>query len=88
MSTYRSGSRVKIGLSPLHADLEGSVGTIIAPLVKDGHYLVSVPAVVEPGAKKFDWTIEAHESILSPATDCYDVVSWDECPWKPTEMEA
>lgn len=88
MSKFRVGQRVRIVGTEYHGPGNGPCGQ--EATIEQG-----------PGAFKGPWSgivytwivmtvtgrrIWANSEELEPATDSYDVVSWDTCVWKPEHL--
>lgn len=97
MSKFRVGQRVRIKWSECWPDLAGEEGTITSNCVEGGRWTgLAVPdgtnVVVAPdiwgtpigpdGSRFCPKTCQ-----LEPATDSYDIVSWESCIWSPHRKE-
>lgn len=83
MSKFRVGQMVRIRYSKHRPDYIGMETTITgAPehcARYDGDFWIGYPVAIDPN-------FFPRELYLEPATDSYDVVSWDACVWKPEHL--
>lgn len=95
MARFFPGQRVRIKWSINHPELAGTEGETVRRSSQIGFIDGSAPDGTNWIVKTDLWHSEFNtdglmfcpsESQLEPATDSYDVTSWDTCIWKPEHL--
>lgn len=93
MSRFYVGQRVRIKFSRRWPELSGTEGTVSLLMYgcaerKPGTVPVAPDAWGSIICPHGDAYFSPKEENIEPATDSYDVTTWDSCVWRPEHLRA